>query len=197
MEDFGVLWCCSFADGQRRVGRREDRHRSFLSPVPWFRDALCQTCGQAGVDWHLLACLSGRTTVLDAWAWQGQRDHVADVPVTSLLLVGPGTTNEGILTQWELSEDLQRIFYGYPSDAYSLSVKDAFVLDDAQPILFKQQMRQESDGLSRISPTQPLFRAAWGEHVEVANFHGECARTGTQCSLETALLQWQVDFERR
>ena len=194
MEETGVLWCSSFADGQRRVGPRNDRHRNYLSPLPWFRELLCKVCCDESADCRLLATLAGRSNVLDAWAWQGEHDSTGGVPVTSMFLVASGTSNEGVLTNWNPAEDLQRVFYDYPEDCYSLTVKDAFVLDEPQALLFKQQIRKDLDGLSRISATQPLFRGAWSEVSRVSDLQGECMLTGFKGSVKDVLQAWEVDF---
>ena len=93
------------------------------------------------------------------------------------------------------TEEWQLAYYDHPLDGYSYTVEDVFVLDELHPLMFKQHVREDMCRIARVSPTQPLFRGAWSEHLKLCSVHGELVRSSKWCTAAMLLQEWGIDHE--
>ena len=198
-----ILWLASYPDGRRHAGTGQQRRHVQLSPMPWFRQTLCDVGGCQGADVQFLSVLcgghGGRQDVLDAWTYYSNsapsKAQGKVVPVSSLLLVRPAVSHEGALTIWTQEEDLQREYYDRPLDCYSVDILDVFVLDELWPLNFKCQHREDLANIAKISLSSPLFVADWGETLDIAAVPGFRLGDGSSTTASATLLHWGLDHE--
>lgn len=169
-----AVWLASYPDGAVRMrveAGKGRRPRITVPPVPFLRELLNQHCGD-GFDTQALYRLAGGRPVASAWVPEARA-----IAVTALAkLSSTGCHHEGgPLTEWDEQSRLQLLCYHNPLDAYSVQVEDIKVCVQAGILHHKVSRHEGEGGLSRISRTQPLFRAVWQPDGPGASVEGHAA----------------------
>ena len=149
------VWLGSFLDGSSRVrpphaDAGTKRVRRILEPADWLCDRLQQ---QGGKDFHKDVLFSFQTAIPSD-----------ELKVCALLRISDRSCvfEQGPLTNWDCEANLQRMYYGLPSDCYSLRIEDVHECVDDISINHKRSRVCGLGGLSRIDRNHPLFLAHWG-----------------------------------
>jgi len=122
-----VVWLASYLDGALRQRHGENRYYRRLPAVEFFRNRLVEVAGP-GADSAGLRQLGGGYDVA--------RDRMRPTPMLRCLLHVSATGalhQESVLTPWDAECNLLRWYFGWPSDAYSVTVGDVKTCVVGQP----------------------------------------------------------------
>ena len=138
-------------------GAKNVRVRRSIEPADWLCDLLQQ---QGGPDFHKAVLYSFQTRV-----------PADELKIYGLLRLSTRNCvfEQGTLTNWNREANLQRIYYGLPSDCYSLCIEDVHTCVDAVTINHKRSRICGLGGLSKIDRNHPLFIAHWGGDATVGD----------------------------
>ena len=166
-------WLGSFLDGSSRVKQSHPaagskRVRRCLEPAPWFCDRLQQQGGEGFAQTALYNLHS--------------RPPADDLKVCALVkLSSRGCVfDRGSITQWNREAHLQRSYYEFPADGYTLHIENVLSCVTAPAIVHKRSRVCGLGGFGKIDRSHPLFVAHWGR--------GDGDAEGLQSSAEQVVL---------
>lgn len=171
------LWLASYPDGallnprpgaphtgqssSHREPRRSTRIRAKVPPTGWLRERLCKH-GGSKFDTSVLACLGGasRDKLISRSDLTG-----AGAPVLALLKVGTAgaVCDHGVMTLWSQEAEVQRGYYGWPDDCYTLRVEQVWHCIDEELLHHRKHRHAEYDRVARLQARNPLCVGHWGK----------------------------------